>query len=87
MKLKDEYNKLLERMRLPENSKKYNELVNSSSTRDKEDNLIYWEMDQKIKNLLGQISNEDDAENRFLIADCEASINKVKQLLDMKEWV
>lgn len=87
MTLKDENENLLKRMQLPENSEKYNELLNPNHKRNLEDARIYWEMKKKIPDLLDKISNEDNAENNFLIASCGAAIDHVKALLDAKGWL
>lgn len=87
MHLQDMYDELIKRIRLPDNSNKYHELFNSCRSKDKNDNLIYWEINKKIPELLERIPKCDGEEKELFIKDYIVSINKVKQLLDIKGWV
>lgn len=86
MQLQDMYDELTKRIRLSDNANKYNTLFNLHQPEDNDDNLIYWEINEKIPDLLKQIPKLDGKDKSFFIGDCAASINKVKQLLDKKGW-
>ena len=80
------YDELTKRILLSDNANKYNTLFNLHQPEDNDDNLIYWEINEKIPDLLKKIPKLDSKEKSFFITDCVASINKVKQLLDKKGW-
>lgn len=81
MDRKELFEKIIERMQLPENIERYNSICSTLGL-SKEETLIQMHMSH-IKDYLLILDSEGD---QLISISCDAALRKVNELLDQQGW-